>query len=240
MTRSLGQVARRWAPLALIVVGLIVVIATGAYRYLSLDTLKTHRDAMLSFVAARPLLAAAIYVGVYLLVTMMAIPGSLWVTLTGGFLFGVAGGSALTWLAAMLGATTLFLAARGALSSLLERQTSGWLARLRDGFQENAFSYLLFLRLMPLAPFPVVNLAPAFLGVPTRTFVLATAIGIIPGTLVYTFLGAGIGAVLDAGGEPDLSLATRPAVWGPLVAFGLLSLMPVFYKLWKQRRDAVS
>lgn len=226
----------RWIPLVLIGAGLAAVIASGAYKYLSLDTLKANREVLRTFVADHLLLAAAAYVGLYLLVTMMAIPGSLWVTITGGFLFGVAGGAALTWFAAMVGATTLFLAARGALASILERQATGWLARLRDGFRKNAFNYLLFLRLMPLAPFPVVNIAPAILGVPTRTFVLATAIGIVPGTFVYTFLGAGVGAVLDQGGEPDLSLATKPMIWGPLVAFGLLALAPVIYQAWSRRK----
>jgi uncharacterized membrane protein YdjX (TVP38/TMEM64 family) len=227
---------RRWIPLALIALGLAAVIVSGAYKYLSLETLQTNRAAMLAFVAERPLAAAAIYVGVYLLVTMLAIPGSLWVTITGGFLFGVAGGGALTWLSAMIGATALFLAARGALAEILERQATGWLARLRDGFRENAFSYLLFLRLMPLAPFSVVNIAPAVLGVNLRTFVAATAIGILPGSLVYCYLGAGIGAALDAGGQPDLSMAASPNIWGPLVAFGLLALTPVAYRLWTQRR----
>jgi uncharacterized membrane protein YdjX (TVP38/TMEM64 family) len=229
---------RRFVPLALIGIGIVAVLASGAYKYLSLETLQANRAAMLAFVAERPLAAAAIYVGVYLLVTVLAIPGSLWVTLTGGFLFGVAAGAALTWSAAMIGATGLFLAARGALASLFEKQATGWLAGLREGFRRNAFSYLLFLRLMPLAPFGVVNVAPAILGVGLRTFVSATAIGIIPGTVIYCFLGAGIGAALDAGGQPDLSLASRPIIWGPILAFALLALMPVAYRVWSSKRGA--
>jgi uncharacterized membrane protein YdjX (TVP38/TMEM64 family) len=229
---------QRYVPLALIGIGIVAVLASGAYKYLSLETLQANRSAMLAFVAERPLAAAAIYVSVYLVVTLLAIPGSLWVTVTGGFLFGVAGGAALTWSAAMIGATGLFLAARGALAPLFERQATGWLARLREGFRSNAFNYLLFLRLMPLAPFGVVNVVPAILGVGLRTFVSATAIGIVPGTVIYCFLGAGIGAALDAGGKPDLSLASRPIIWGPIVAFALLALMPVAYRSWSNRRRA--
>jgi uncharacterized membrane protein YdjX (TVP38/TMEM64 family) len=97
-------------------------------------------------------------------------------------------------------------------------------------------SYLLVLRLVPLFPFFLVNLAPAFLGVPLSTYVVATLVGIVPGTFVYASVGAGLGAVLAAGGEPDLSIAWRPEVLGPLLGLAALACLPILYKRLKAGR----
>jgi uncharacterized membrane protein YdjX (TVP38/TMEM64 family) len=228
----------RYLPVAAIVAAVVAIFATGAHRWLSLEALRDNRADLIAFVAEQPAVALSAYLALYVIGTMLAIPGLLWVTIAGGFLFGTWGGFGLTWFAATLGATALFLAARGAFADLLAKQAKGWLAKLRQGFNDNAFNYLLSLRLMPFAPFPVVNIAPALLGVKTRDYVAATALGIIPGVFVYTSVGAGLGAVLDAGGTPNLSLAARPEVWGPLVGLGLLSLLPIAWKAWRKGRPA--
>jgi uncharacterized membrane protein YdjX (TVP38/TMEM64 family) len=225
----------RWAPLALAAGALAFVIAMGWHQYLSLDTLKTHRTILLEFVAQQPLLAGGAFVGIYVLAAALAAPGVLWLTIAGGFLFGswIGGGAAL--LGALIGATLLFIAARGALAPLLQKQTKGWLPKLRDGFQENALNYLLTLRLIPLAPFVVVNLAAAAFNVKLRDFILASGVGMAPGAFVYAAIGSGLGAVLDAGGTPNLSLFTNPAVFGPLLALAALSLLPVVIKALKRK-----
>jgi uncharacterized membrane protein YdjX (TVP38/TMEM64 family) len=107
---------------------------------------------------------------------------------------------------------------------------------MEAGFREDAWSYLLVLRLVPLFPFWLVNLAPAFLGVPVTTFVVTTLVGITPGTIVYVSAGYGIGTVIAAGDQPDLGLVLQPAILGPLIGLALLALLPVVYKRWRSRR----
>ena len=105
------------------------------------------------------------------------------------------------------------------------------------GFQENALSYLLFLRLVPLFPFFVVNLVPAFLGVSVRTYVIATFFGIIPGTMVFSLAGGGLGSALDAGGEFRVSAALTPEIVAALVGLAVLALSPVVYKRVRARKS---
>jgi uncharacterized membrane protein YdjX (TVP38/TMEM64 family) len=226
---------KRWAPLALIAVGVGLVIAMGWHRYLSLEALRDNRTALLAFVSANPWAAGGIYFLVYVAAALLAVPGVLWLTIAGGFLFGTWLGGGLALFGALIGATLLFFAARGALAPLIERQAKGWLPRLKAGFQDNAFSYLLSLRFIPLAPFVVVNLAAAAFDMKARDFVLASLLGMAPGAVIYASIGSGLGAVLDAGGKPDISLFANPAVYGPILALAALSLSPVVYKAIKAR-----
>lgn len=226
---------KRWAPLIVIAAAVATVFATGWYRYLSFDVLRDNRAALLSYVAANPLIAAGAYFLLYVAAALLAVPGVLWLTIAGGFLFGTLFGGALAWGGALVGALGLFLAARGALAPLLQKQAKGWLPKLRDGFQANAFSYLLTLRLVPV-PFVAVNLAAAAFGMTTRDYVIATAVGMIPGAFIYASIGGGLGAVLDAGGTPNLSIFTNPAIFGPILGLALLSLIPVALKAFKKEK----
>jgi uncharacterized membrane protein YdjX (TVP38/TMEM64 family) len=151
-------------------------------------------------------------------------------TIIGGFLFGAVLGTTLTVLAATAGATLLFLAARTALGSALRGKAESWLGRMETGFRRNAFSYLLVLRLVPLFPFFIVNLVPAFLGVGLGTYVAATLIGIVPGTLVFTLAGCGVGSILEAGGEFSIRSVLTPEMIAALCGLALLALAPVVYK----------
>ena len=148
----------RFLPLLLIVAGLVAAFALGLHKYLSFDQLKAQRGALAAFVAAQPALAATAFVGVYMLFTMLMVPGALWITIAGGLLFGLAGGAALTVIGATLGATALFLAARTALGEPLRRRAGPFLKKLEAGFQENPFSYMLTMRFLPIVPFPVSSL----------------------------------------------------------------------------------
>jgi uncharacterized membrane protein YdjX (TVP38/TMEM64 family) len=130
----------------------------------------------------------------------------------------------------------VFLIARTALGDALRAKAGPWMRRMEAGFRENAFSYLLVLRLIPLFPFWLVNLVPAFLGVPLGAYVLATFLGIIPGSLVYASVGNGLGVVFDRGGAPDLGIIFRPAILGPIVGLAALALLPVIYRKYKGRR----
>ena len=197
---------------------------------MTLDTLRDNRQALGQWVAANRIEALLIYMGLYALMVAFSLPGALVATLTGGFLFGTVLGGGATVIAATAGASVLFVAAKSALGDLLRTKAGSAIGRMEEGFRANAFSYLLFLRLVPAFPFVLVNLAPAFLGVRLSTFVAATFIGIIPGTFVFASLGAGLGAVFDRGEKPDLGLIFEPQVILPILALAALSLVPAIYR----------
>lgn len=224
-----GFVRRFW-PLGLLALGLVLFFALGLNRYATLDTLRDNREALSQWVAAHKALAILIYIAAYALMVAFSLPGALVATLTGGFLFGTVLGGTATVVAATIGATILFIAAKTAFGDLLRAKAGPAIKRMEEGFRENAFSYLLVLRLVPLFPFFLVNLAPAFLGVTLPVFVGATFLGIIPGTFVFASLGNGLGAVFDAGRTPDLGLIKEPQVILPLLALAALALVPVLYR----------
>lgn len=232
---------RRWAPLAALAAG----AALGWWLLgdrLSFDALRENRAALVAWRDSAWIEAAAVFMLAYVAVVAFSLPGALIMTLTGGFLFGAAPGTALSVVAATLGATAIFLAARSSLGASLERRLQGqggFLARLRAGVAENEVSVLLTLRLIPAVPFFIANLAPAFLGVRTRTFVWTTFVGIIPGTAVYSWTGAGLGAVFDAGGKPDLGLIFRIEVLGPLLALAALAALPAILRAARGRRSTL-
>jgi uncharacterized membrane protein YdjX (TVP38/TMEM64 family) len=134
---------------------------------------------------------------------------------------------------ATIGATAVFLAARYAFADLLRGKAAPWLKKMEAGFRENAMSYMLVLRLVPIFPFWLVNLVPAFLGVPLRIYVIGTAIGIIPGVIVYTLVGDGLGALFEAGEDLDLRIIFQPRILAPILGLAVLAVMPIICKRWK-------
>jgi uncharacterized membrane protein YdjX (TVP38/TMEM64 family) len=197
------------------------------------------------------MLAIFVYVGIYITVVAVSLPGAALLTLTGGFLFGIAVGASAAVISATVGATLIFLVARTALGEPLLRRAGPRATQLARGFREDAFSYLLFLRLVPAFPFFLVNLVPAFAGVRLGPFVAATAIGIIPGAIVFALAGAGLDSIIAAQKNSydqciaakgaDCRLVFEPAdvltpqLIAALVALGLLALMPVAVKFWRTR-----
>jgi len=174
-----------------------------------------------------------------------SLPGGAVATIFGGFIFGsmidgILGtvvAAAIVVVGATIGATALFLAARTGLGEPLRARAGPGLKRMEAGFRENAMSYLLVLRLVPLFPFWLVNLVPAFLGVPLRTYVIGTFFGIMPGTFVYASVGRGLGAILAEGKKPDLGIIFKAEILIPLLGLALLALIPVVYKRLKARRS---
>jgi uncharacterized membrane protein YdjX (TVP38/TMEM64 family) len=224
----------RVLPLLIIAAGFALFFALGLHRYLTFETLRESRATLQGWVAAHPTLAPALYILAYVVVVACSLPGGLVMTLSGGFLFGTWLGGFSAVIGATIGATCLFVAARTALGDALRAKTGGALASLEEGFRKDAFNYLLVLRLVPIFPFFLVNLAPAFLGVGLGTYVVATLFGIIPGTLVYASVGNGLGAVFDAGSNPDLGIVFKPQILLPLVGLAVLALVPVAYKRLKK------
>ena len=229
---------KRIVPVAVLVLGVIAFFALGLDVYVTLEALREHRTLLTTFVAENAVAAPLLFMTIYALVVALSLPGGAVMTIAGGFLFGNIVGTGWVVIAATTGATAVFLIARTALGDALRAKAGPWLTKLEAGFHENALSYLLVLRLIPLFPFFVVNLVPAFLGVGLRTYVIGTAVGIIPGSFVFTSVGAGLGSLFDRtmGGEFELSGILTPEIVTALVGLAALSLLPVAYKQYKARR----
>jgi uncharacterized membrane protein YdjX (TVP38/TMEM64 family) len=228
--RSRAFTPSRLLPLAALAAAIIAVFALRLDRYLSFEQLAGHREWLLEEVRRLGILAPLLFALIYAAATGLSIPGATILTLTAGFLFGTLVGTAVVVVGATIGATIVFLVARTAFGDALRARAGPFIRKLEAGFRENALSYLLFLRLAPLFPFWLVNIVPALLGVRLRTFVFATFVGIIPGAIVYTSLGSGLGALIERGERPDLGIIFQPRVLGPLAALALLALVPVAYK----------
>lgn len=235
---SKGRLWRRLVPLALLIVGLVMFFALGLDEYISFDRLHEDRQVLLDFVAARGVLAVILYLVCYATVIAFSVPGGAFMTITGGFLFGTLAGTVYAIIAATVGALALYLAARFAFAEMLRAKAGPAVRKMEAGFRENALSYLLVLRLIPVFPFWLVNLVPALLGVPLRIYLIGTFIGIIPGTFIYSSVGNGLGAVFAAGKRPDVNLIFTPEILLPIIGLALLALAPVAYKKFFPKRFA--
>jgi uncharacterized membrane protein YdjX (TVP38/TMEM64 family) len=227
---------------------------SGALDCISLQALAEHREQLRSLVARNSVLAVAGYTGIYAALVAFSLPAAAPLTLAGGFLFGWLVGGLATLVGATVGAVSIFLLARGTLAEPLAKRAGPRIEKLRAGFQDDALSYLLFLRLVPVFPFWLVNLAPALLGVSLKTFVIATFIGIIPGIFAFALTGAGLDHLLavhhDAyrsciakSPSPDsctfdldpASLLT-PQLLLAFAALGIVALIPVMVKRFRHRK----
>ncbi len=245
---------RRLAPLiAIVLLGGLVYYAFGREE-LSLAALVRHRMAIDAFVTEHRVLAVLAFIGLYITAVALSVPGALFLTVSGGFLFGLVVGASAAVIGATIGATLIFLVARSALGEALLRRAGPRVSQLAQGFRDDAFSYLLFLRLVPAFPFFLVNVVPAFAGVRLAPFVAATALGIIPGSVVYAYAGIGLDSVIAmqkdlyqeclAAGRSECQMTfdgrdvLTPQLLGALVALGLLALVPVVVRRLRARRSA--
>ena len=234
-TSSAPRVAiKRYLPLLVPVAGLVAFFALDLGRYVSFEVLRENRVTLLTWVQNAGVLAVLTYMAVYAVAVALSLPGGAVLSITGGFLFGAVWGTVYIVISATLGATVLFLIAKTTLGDSLRTKAGPWLQKMEAGLQENAMNYLLFLRLVPLFPFFVVNLVPAFLGVSLSTYVVGTLVGINPGTFVYATVGAGLGSIFEAGGEFSAEILT-PQIRLALIGLAVLALIPVVYKKIKAR-----
>jgi len=187
------------------------------------------RSAPLAIVVAITALALAAYTALYIAVTALSLPCASFLTIFGGLIFGALTATVAALAGATTGATMIFLMAKSALGDCLARRAGPRVEKVAAGFRADAFNYLLFLRLVPFFPFWLVNLVPALCGVPLRTFVVASALGMIPGTFAYAFFGAGLDSAIKA------QNATVELFAG-LIVLGLLALVPVVVKRVKSGR----
>jgi uncharacterized membrane protein YdjX (TVP38/TMEM64 family) len=247
-------IARRWLPVAAVILLMAAVFLSGWHRHLSLETLAANEQSLRELVSSNRALALAAYAALYAAAVALSIPGALILTISGGFLFGWLAGGLTAVVAATAGACAIFLIAQTTVGDRLAARAGSRLAALRDGFRRDAFNYLLFLRLVPAFPFWLVNLAPALLGVRLPVFVAATALGILPGTFAFAVVGSGLDSVFHAQRQArDLCLARAeapdacqfsvdpsalltPGLVAAFVALGVLALVPVAIRRIMARR----
>ena len=217
---------------AILLAGLTLFFASGANEIISWGFLGTHYAAIKSFAGDHIWLGYLAFFCSYVLAVAFSLPIASLLTLAGGAVLGWPA-VILVVTAATTGAGLVFLAARNLFTDLLRQRVGAFFTKLEKGFSENAFFYLLALRLVPAAPFWVVNIVPALTRMPFRQFIGATCLGIIPGTAVYISVGRGFDHILAAGKTPDLGVLTSPAILLPLAGLGALSLLPILVRRWE-------
>lgn len=241
---------RRWLGLVVVLALTLSAYASGLHSYISLQSLAEHRDTLNSFTNSNLAVAFVIFILAYTTAVSLSLPGAVIFTVTGGLLFGWLLGGVASVIAATIGATIVFQIAKTSLGDVLARRAGPALTKLKDGFAADAFNYLLFLRLVPAFPFWLVNIAPALANVRLRTFASATALGIIPATFAFAFVGESLDSLIaaqsaahaacvaDKGAENcsfDLSLShlVTTELLLALAALGVVALIPVAFKKWK-------
>ncbi|MEL6478970.1 MAG: VTT domain-containing protein [Pseudomonadota bacterium] len=228
---------KRYLPIAVIAMGAISA-AVFLGDFLSFEALERNYETLIAWRDAHFALAVLGFMAIYVAVVAFSVPGAIWLTLIGGFLFGTVAGAAMVVFSATLGATLIFLAARSSLGQLLREKAGSWVDRMEAQFREGEISFLLILRLVPAVPFFIANLAPAFLGARLVNFVWTTFAGIIPGTIVFISIGAGLGEQLERGEAPDLGVIFEWHVLGPLLGLAALSALPLIVKRLRRSSDA--
>lgn len=233
---ALANLLRR-LPLVLI----LCAAAVGFFTlrdHLDFAGLARHREALLAFRDAHTFWSTIVFITTYIIIVSFSLPGSLVATLTGGFLFGLFPGALYNIGAASVGAIMVFLAVRVGLGAEVARkieQSGGAAARLQAALRENEIPVLLMMRLVPVVPFFVANLIPAFVGTSLSRFALTTVVGIIPGGVIYTSVGAGLGEVFARGESPDLSIVFEPHILGPVLGLAALAALPIILKMLRKR-----
>lgn len=234
-TTAPSRKSRKPVVIALVAVALLLAfLFRDALRF---EALAENREALVAFRDANYLQSVVIFIAIYTIIVAFSLPGATIATLTGGFLFATFPGALFNILAATLGASALFAAARWGLGDFLAKRMESGSPRIRAlkrGLDENQWSMLFLMRLVPAVPFFVANLLPALLGVPFVRFVLTTFIGIIPGAVVYTSVGAGLGAVFERGETPNLGVIFEPHILLPILGLCALAVLPIALKAVKK------
>jgi uncharacterized membrane protein YdjX (TVP38/TMEM64 family) len=242
MTDSVTQPTQnpisRYLPLAAIVLG--ASVAWWLFRdYLSFQALADNREALIAFRDQNYVLTVALFIAAYTLIVAFSLPGATIATLTGGFLFATFPGTLFNVMGATMGATAIFLAAQTSFGARLGARlegSEGIVGRIKEGIDANQWSMLFLMRLVPAVPFFVANLVPAFLEVPLRRFVISTFFGILPGAVVYTSVGAGLGEVFERGETPNLGIIFEPQVLFPILGLCALAALPIVLKAVRGKR----
>ena len=226
----------RLLPLLVLGAGFFTFFWLGWDRYLSFQALKDNKDLLSQWRDEHYFMAVLSFVGAYGVLSGFSVPVGLWMTLAGGFMFGTLAGGFLSLLGATLGAMAIFFAARFTLADVLKEKCVTAIAKMEVGFKENQLSYMLTLRLVPIFPFWLVNLVPAFLDVSPRTYLTGTLFGMIPGALVYASVGNGLSTVFENGSETKLDIIFSANIRIPIVGVAALAFIPAIYKKFSKAK----
>lgn len=234
-----GQFAgklKKFLPLAILLAGLGLFFALGLHERFTFSWLAGNYAGIKSMVADQRLLAWFAFFALYAVCTAFSLPIAVLLTLAGGAILGWPA-VGLIVAGATLGSYALFLAARGAFAETLAERAGPFMSKIKEGFDQSPFFWLLALRLVPAFPFWAVNIAPALLGMKSRDYLLATAIGIIPGTAIYVWVGRGFDIILALGETPNLEQLTDWRIVTPLAFLGLLALVPVAVQTFRRGKS---
>ncbi len=226
----------RWLPLSILILVLILFFYFHLYNYVSFASLKAHHELLLHWNQQHYSLSVLIFISLYIVSIACSIPAVTILSLVGGMLFGTILGTLYIVMSATLGASLFILIVRTAIHNWMTVKNIKWLQQMQTGFQKNAFSYLLVLRLLPIFPFWMVNIVAAILNVRLKIFALATFIGIIPISFIHALIGTSLGNLLANDTPPTLATFLTPPILLPLLALALLVIAPVIYKLWQTRQ----
>jgi uncharacterized membrane protein YdjX (TVP38/TMEM64 family) len=229
-------VIRRYGPALVIVVLIALVLATGVWRRIDLHELERHHAQLRAFVRANPALGLASYFGVYTLIASACVPGPGLLAIAGGYLFGLPAGGAVGLAASTASSMIIYAAVRGAFAEVVARRSGPRLRVLEAELRSDAFGYLLSLKLLPIAPFPLANIAAGLAGVRPTALFLASLIGGAPLSFIFAALGASLSRAIDAGAPIDPGLLQRPGVIWPLACLTLLSVVAF---AWRLRRRSL-
>lgn len=247
-----SQMIKTWAPVVVVIGLLSFAWSMGWLSYFSLSSIIMHRELLAGLVADNLALGLLVFFIVYAGLVAISFPGASLLTILAGFLFGGLVGGIATVFAATAGAAIIFLIARSSFGDVMAKKASGFVKKLSDGFQENAFVYLLTIRLTPIFPFWVMNIVPAILNMRFVPYVIATFLGIIPGTLAFSYIGSGLDSVIaaqetanpgcSAAGtcKIELSALITTEIIIAMLGLAFISILPVAIKKWKTMRKNTS
>jgi uncharacterized membrane protein YdjX (TVP38/TMEM64 family) len=243
MTAEARKSWMRFAPAVVLLALFVIGLSTGLAGHVSLEGLRAHHETLHGYTRAYPILAAALFVAVFITAVASGLPVCLILTITGGSVFGPWIGASLTTVSATTGATATYLAARIAAGSWLHdwaERRGGAGKRIVEGFGRHAFGNMLTLRLIPFSPFTPLNVAAGVAGIPLRAFVAASFLGEIPSALIYARLGAGLGQALDSGANPTNPSILNLNIIIPLAGLALMAFLSTAIRIWWAWRTAAA
>ncbi|MFT6834841.1 MAG: putative membrane protein YdjX (TVP38/TMEM64 family) [Francisellaceae bacterium] len=231
------SIIKRFLPLFILILGLIIFIVLGGHHYLNIQILDHNYALIEKYTQQHYFLSIIIFISIYIIAIAFSLPGATLLTLLSGLLFGTWSGTLWSVIAATIGATITYLAVKSAFGEFLKNRISGRIAKLQKGFSGNAFNYLLMLRLLPIFPFFIINIAAGIVGVRMRIFILASLIGMTPCAFIYAWIGSGLSSIITQQTKLDLNIFIKPSVIIPLLALAILTMIPVFLKFRQNRKE---
>jgi uncharacterized membrane protein YdjX (TVP38/TMEM64 family) len=229
---------QRFGPVAVLLVLLLAALVSGLADHLSLEELRARGESLRELARQRPLFSLAVYVALYVVTVSISLPGALIMSLSGGFLFGPVLGGAAAVSGVTGGSTIVFLVSKSAFGTFMKAWENPLLLRVEEGFREDAFAYLLTLRLIPAFPLLLVNIAAGLMNVPLRTFLTASILGVLPSSMIYAGIGSGLGHVFAQSGPIALSSLLSPQIYLPVIGMGALAFLPPLWRHWRRGRVA--